>query len=227
MKLIELQNIQKSFQMGENSIRVLDQVSLGVEKAERLAISGPSGCGKSTLLNIMSGLDKPDSGSVLFDGKDMGSLSGKALAALRLKKFGFVFQAFHLIPTLNVLDNILLPVAANRRKPDIDEIHHLCEMLGIEQRMKHFPGQLSGGEMQRTAIARAIVHRPEVLFCDEATGNLDEENSIQVMELIADCCREYQLTWIFVTHDPSLLRYADRVCRIADHRLTEMEKEGV
>lgn len=227
MEMIELRNVWKSYPSGDGEVPVLKDISFKVGKAERTAITGPSGCGKSTLLNIMSGLDTADKGSVLVEGDELGRKSAKELSALRLKKFGFVFQAFHLIPTLNVLDNILLPVTANHQKPDMEDINHLCEVLGIRERMKHFPGQLSGGEMQRVAIARAIVHKPDILFCDEATGNLDAENSLQVMELITNCCREYQLTWIFVTHDSSLLRFADRVYRLSGDAIKETEdREG-
>ncbi len=209
--MIKAENISKSFPVGEGKVEVFRGYSIEVKEKEAVAIVGPSGSGKSTLLNILGGLDTCDSGKVWFGDTELSALSPKDLAALRLNSFGFVFQKFHLIPTLSAMDNAILPILAMKQKPDMEEAKQVFETLGLKERMRHYPYQLSGGEMQRVAIARAILKHPKVLFSDEATGNLDHDNSIEVMRLMSGCCRENGISWVFVTHDLSLSSYADRV----------------
>lgn len=213
MIILEAKNIDKSYTVGDRKVNVLSDVNFSVNEGERVAIIGPSGSGKSTLLNIISGLTTADSGSVSFKGTNFGSMNDNQLAKLRLENFGFIFQSFHLVQTLNVFDNIILPILARQENVDVNNIYSLCEMLGIKERLEHFPNQLSGGEMQRVAIARAIASKPKIIFSDEAMGNLDEKNSIQVMEMLSGICREYNISLIFVTHDISLTKYADRTAK--------------
>ena len=209
--MIKTENISKSFAVGEGRVDVFKDYSIEIKKKEAVAVVGPSGSGKSTLLNILGGLDTCDSGKVWFEDAELSALSPKELAAQRLNHFGFVFQKFHLIPTLSAMDNAILPILAAKQKVDMEEAKLVFEALGIKERMRHYPYQLSGGEMQRVAIARAVLKHPKVLFSDEATGNLDHVNSIEVMNLMAECCQKYEITWVFVTHDLSLASYADRV----------------
>lgn len=209
--MIKAENINKSFAVGEGRVDVFKDYSIEIKEKEAVAVVGPSGSGKSTLLNILGGLDTCDSGKVWFGDTELSALSPKELAVQRLNNFGFVFQKFHLIPTLSAMDNAILPILAAKQKVDMEEAKKVFEALGIKERMRHFPYQLSGGEMQRVAIARAVLKHPKVLFSDEATGNLDHTNSIEVMNLMAACCKKYEITWVFVTHDLSLAAYADRV----------------
>lgn len=209
--MIKAENINKSFAVGEGRVDVFKDYSIEIKEKEAVAVVGPSGSGKSTLLNILGGLDTCDSGKVWFGDTELSALSPKELAVQRLNNFGFVFQKFHLIPTLSAMDNAILPILAAKQKVDMEEAKKVFEALGIKERMRHFPYQLSGGEMQRVAIARAVLKHPKVLFSDEATGNLDHTNSVEVMNLMAACCKNYEITWVFVTHDLSLAAYADRV----------------
>ncbi len=216
--LLKAENISKSFYLGDNEIKVLDNIDFSVDEGEKVAVLGPSGTGKSTLLNVLSGLTKCDSGKLFFEGKEMSAMKASKLTDLRLNSFGFIFQAYHLISTLTVSDNILVPVLAKKQKPDMERIKDICEILNLSHRMNHLPHQLSGGEMQRVAIARAIVGTPRIIFSDEATGNLDEENSRSVMELLNRCCEEYGIALVYVTHDESLTRYADSVRRFTSDK---------
>ncbi len=210
MVVLEAKNIYKSYKTGNKSIDVLNNVNFSLNEGERVAIIGPSGSGKSTLLNIMSGLTKPDKGTLLFREHNLSKMNETQLTSMRLHNFGFIFQSFHLVHSLNVLDNIILPVLAKKEAVDVNSIYSLCDFLGIKNRLDHFPFQLSGGEMQRVAIARAIVSKPKIIFSDEATGNLDEKNSVQVMEMLSNICRKNDISLVFVTHDISLTKYADR-----------------
>lgn len=209
--ILQAEQISKTYTVGENQIEVLSKVDFQIAEGEKIAIIGPSGSGKSTLLNLLSGLDTPDSGTVRFKGRDYKSYSKRDFSAMRLQNFGFIFQSFHLISSLNVLDNVLLPVAARHEKKSIDSVIALCDRLGLTERLYHFPHQLSGGEQQRTAIARALIGHPAILFSDEATGNLDAKNSHHVMTLLKECCEEHRIALAFVTHDMSLTSYADRI----------------
>lgn len=209
--MIEVKQLCKEYKIGKSKIGVLKNLNFVVKDAEKVAITGPSGSGKSTLLNIMSGVDKATSGEVRFNNMNICAMSAAESDRLRLNHFGFIFQSYHLIPTLTAKENIFLPFAAKKAPCDMKQIEEICSYLDISDRLNHFPHQLSGGEQQRVAIARAVAPRPEVIFSDEATGNLDAKNTELVMKLLVEVCEKYKTTLIYVTHDLSLTHFADSV----------------
>ncbi len=219
--LIQLKEITKVYRTREIETAALDNVNIGIEKGEFVSVMGPSGCGKSTLLNIVGLLDKPTSGSVTIDGELTSELSDRALAALRNRRLGFVFQSFHLIPTLNVADNVELPliyrkgVSASERRRLVEEV---LEKVGLSHRTRHMPAQLSGGQSQRVAIARAIVGSPEIILADEPTGNLDSRMGAEVMDILHRLNREDGKTIVMVTHNEEQARQTDRIIRFFDGR---------
>ncbi len=219
--LIQLKEITKVYRTREIETTALDNVNIGIEKGEFVSVMGPSGCGKSTLLNIVGLLDKPTSGSVTIDGELTSELSDRALAALRNRRLGFVFQSFHLIPTLNVADNVELPliyrkgVSASERRRLVEEV---LEKVGLSHRTRHMPAQLSGGQSQRVAIARAIVGSPEIILADEPTGNLDSKMGAEVMDILHRLNREDGKTIVMVTHNEEQARQTDRIIRFFDGR---------
>ena len=219
--LIKLKEITKVYRTREIETTALDNVNIGIEKGEFVSVMGPSGCGKSTLLNIVGLLDKPTSGSVTIDGELTSELSDRALAALRNRRLGFVFQSFHLIPTLNVADNVELPliyrkgVSASERRRLVEEV---LEKVGLSHRTRHMPAQLSGGQKQRVAIARAIVGSPEIILADEPTGNLDSRMGAEVMDILHRLNREDGKTIVMVTHNEEQARQTDRIIRFFDGR---------
>src|SRR5210317_144091 len=213
--MIELRGIEKNYRRGAEDVRALRGVDLSVDKEELLAITGPSGAGKTTLLHILGCLDQPTSGEVLIDGVDASRLPEAELVKLRRDKIGFVFQQFYLIPGLSVYDNIALPLLFSKKPASPEKITHLAEMVGLEHRLDHVPSQLSGGEMQRTAIARGLVNEPEILLADEPTGNLDSENSEKIFGILRSL-RNNGLTIIMITHNPELAARADRTVHIKD-----------
>lgn len=219
--LIQLKEITKVYRTREIETTALDNVNIGIEKGEFVSVMGPSGCGKSTLLNIVGLLDKPTSGSVTIDGELTSELSDRALAALRNRRLGFVFQSFHLIPTLNVADNVELPliyrkgVNASERRRLVEEV---LEKVGLSHRTRHMPAQLSGGQSQRVAIARAIVGSPEIILADEPTGNLDSRMGAEVMDILHRLNREDGKTIVMVTHNEEQARQTDRIIRFFDGR---------
>jgi len=219
--ILKAENISKSYKLNNKTIPILEHFDFSLEAGDRIAVTGPSGSGKSTLLNLLSGLDQADNGDIYFKEMRYAALSKGQMTNLRLTEFGFIFQAFHLISTLNAADNILMPLAARKRKALYSDLEPICQKLGIEQCLDHFPHQLSGGEQQRVAIARALIGNPSIIFSDEATGNLDRNNSIQVMDLLTECCSAQNVALVFVTHDESLIRYADKVVRIPEVQLHE------
>ena len=224
--MITLENINKTFYTSEVETRALEDINLTVEKGEFVAIMGPSGCGKSTMLNIMGLLDKPTSGWVIIDDVRADSLYDRDMARIRNQKLGFIFQSFHLIPSLNVLDNVLLPMLYRRgssASANKKRALELIEKVGLTHRLKHFPSQLSGGQCQRVAIARALIGQPKVILADEPTGNLDSHTSEEVMELMQRVVREQKKTLVMVTHDDHLATYADRVFHIRDGRIIKIE----
>jgi ABC-type lipoprotein export system ATPase subunit len=213
--MIELKGIEKHYRRGAEDVRALRGVDLSVDKQELLAVTGPSGAGKTTLLHILGCLDQPTHGEVLIDGVDASHMPEAEVVKLRRDKIGFVFQQFYLIPGLSVYDNIALPLLFSKKPATPEKITHLAQMVGLEHRLDHVPSQLSGGEMQRTAIARGLVNEPEILLADEPTGNLDSENSEKIFEILRSL-RQNGLTIIMITHNPDLAARANRTVHIKD-----------
>jgi putative ABC transport system ATP-binding protein len=216
--MIELKNIEKTYRRGAEDVRALRGVDLTVDAGEMMAIVGPSGAGKTTLLHILGCLDQPTKGDVLFDGVNTAGMPESQLVKIRREKIGFVFQQFYLIPGLSVFDNIALPLLFSKKPADPKKIRKLAEMVGLKHRLNHAPAQLSGGEMQRTAIARGLVNDPAVLLADEPTGNLDTENSEKIYAILRRLSDE-GLTTIMITHNPDLAGRAERTVKIKDGRL--------
>lgn len=218
--IIELVNVSKVYYWGAETIRAVNGVSIGVGAGEMLAIVGPSGSGKTTLLNLMGCLDQPSSGTIRIEGKEVSRMSDKMLARIRQEKIGFIFQRFFLLPTLTVLENVLLPCVFHRGVGGSEKARAktLLETVGMERRMAHQPSALSGGEMQRVAVARALILSPKILIADEPTGNLDSKNTRRIVELLASLNRS-GLTIVHVTHNRSVGRVSDRVLRLKDGRL--------
>lgn len=217
--IIRTENLSKTYGSGEAAVKALKDVSISFEKGKMTAIIGASGSGKSTLLNIIGGLDTQAQGKVLLEDKNLLKLNDKALAQLRAEKIGFVFQFFKLIPELTAKENILFPSMIINKKPDKEYVSELSRRLGIDKRLKHYPSQLSGGQQQRTAIARALINNPDILLCDEPTGNLDEQSGKEVMKLLEDLCRKFEKTIIIVTHDMQIAERCDRIITISDGRV--------
>jgi len=222
MNLLEVKSISKTYGSGETKVRALRKVSFSVPKGEFVAVVGESGSGKSTLLNMLGGLDTPTSGKVLIDGKDIFSMKDSALTVFRRRNIGFIFQAFNLIPELNVEQNIMFPVLLDYQKPDKKYLEELLEVLNLKERRRHLPNQLSGGQQQRVAIGRALFTRPSLILADEPTGNLDSQNSSEVITLLKKASRKYQQTIIMITHNRSIAMSADRVLQVSDGHLTDM-----
>lgn len=213
--MIELKGIEKSYRRGAEEVRALRGVDLSIAKGELLAIIGPSGAGKTTLLHILGCLDQPTRGEVLFDGVSTSKMPESELVKLRREKIGFVFQQFYLIPGLSVFDNIALPLLFSKKPASRSKILALAEMVGLQHRLDHAPAQLSGGEMQRTAIARGLVNDPDILLADEPTGNLDSENSDKIYEILRSLSQK-GLTTVMITHNPELAARAQRTVQIRD-----------
>ncbi|WP_223789760.1 ABC transporter ATP-binding protein [Marinicella meishanensis] len=216
--VLSAQNVEKSFQLDDLHIDVLNDISLQVKQGEFVAIMGKSGSGKSTLLSLLAGLDQPTKGLITLNGDDLTQMSEEELALKRQADIGFVFQSFHLIPTLTVQENIEFPLTIARRS-DSERVKELIDAVELTHRTGSFPHQLSGGEKQRTAIARALVANPKILFADEPTGNLDEKNADQVMQLLLSLQKAFNTALVIVTHDPGLAKLADRTITIVDGQL--------
>jgi putative ABC transport system ATP-binding protein len=217
-----VQNLTKSYGTGVGRVDALSDVSIGIRRGEFTGIMGPSGSGKSTLMHIMAGLDSPTSGRVWLGDTEIGSLGDTALTILRRRRIGFVFQSFNLVPTLDVSANILLPFDLDGRRPSADErlwIDRLTGILGLDGRLTHRPHELSGGQQQRVAIARALAQRPDLVFADEPTGNLDSRTGREVLTLLASSSSQYGQSIAMVTHDPIAASYADRILFLADGRI--------
>lgn len=226
MSILEVQQISKNYRVGDRPIRVLDDVSLSVPAGEFLVIQGTSGSGKTTLLSIISGLDRPDQGRVRVDGAELTELDEEALAPLRNRSFGFVFQSFHLVPSLSALENVAFPAELNKDRDAVARAETLLARVGMDQRKENFPHQLSGGEKQRVALCRALINNPAILFADEPTGNLDSENSAAILALLAEIRREREITLILVTHSPEVAGAADRVVTLRDGRVVSEERHA-
>lgn len=221
MNVLETINLTKIFRDGSNEITALDHVNLTIEKSTFNAVLGTSGSGKTTLLNMLGGLDKPTSGSVIIDGTDITGMKDKELSIFRRKKIGFIFQSYNLVPTLNLYENIVFPMDLDGRKVDKNYVEQIIRSLHLQDRLGDYPHQLSGGQRQRVAIARALAAKPAVILADEPTGNLDSKNSQNVAGLLRECVSTYRQTVVMITHDLELAQIADRVIRIEDGRLQE------
>lgn len=221
MEIVKLEHVTKIYGEGDTRVWGLDDVSLTIDKGEIVSIVGASGSGKSTLLHVMGGVDTPNSGNVIVDGRDITTLSDEEMSVFRRRKIGFVFQSYHLIPVLTVEENINMPILLDHRKPDREYIDHVIEMLGIKDRKKHLPSQLSGGQQQRVAIARALANRPALILADEPTGALDSKNGNEVMTLLQDSVTKLDQTLVIITHNIDLAREADRIIKIADGKIVE------
>ena len=223
MEILRVEHLSKVYGSGENAVHALNDVSFGVEKGQFLAIIGPSGSGKSTLLHILGGVDKPTSGNVYLNGEDVYSRSDTQLAIFRRREVGLIYQFYNLIPVLDVVENITLPVLMDGRKVNEERLRELLQTLGLEGREKHLPNQLSGGQQQRVSIGRALMNAPAVVLADEPTGNLDSKNSQEIVELLKLSNRRYGQTLIVITHDESIALQADRIIAIEDGRITRDE----
>lgn len=222
MDLLEVQSISKTYGSGEAAVHALKNVSFSVPKGEYVAIVGESGSGKSTLLNMIGALDNPTSGKVLIEGKDIFAMKESKRTIFRRRNLGFIFQAFNLIPELTVEQNIIFPILLDYQKPNQKYLEELLEVLNLKERRNHLPGQLSGGQQQRVAIGRALITRPSLILADEPTGNLDSQNSSEVIALLKNASKRYAQTIIMITHNRSIAQSADRVLQVSDGVLTDM-----
>lgn len=220
MKILEVTNLCKTYGKGDTMVKALDNVSFSVEKGEFVAIIGPSGSGKSTLLHILGGVDVPTKGSVVINQTDISNLDETALAIFRRRQIGLIYQFYNLIPILTVQENLTLPLLLDGRKPDEKQISTLVKRLGLENRLDHLPNQLSGGQQQRVSIGRALVNNPALMLADEPTGNLDSENSKEIISLLRQFNKDFNQTVIIITHDEKIANSADRVITIEDGKIT-------
>ena len=221
MNLLEVRNICKTYGSGETSVKALKDVSFSVPRGEYVAVVGESGSGKSTLLNMIGALDVPTSGKVLIDGKDIFSMNDRKLTVFRRRNIGFIFQAFNLIPELTVEQNMIFPMLLDYQKPDRKYLEELLTVLNLKDRRNYLPSQLSGGQQQRVAIGRALITRPALNHADEPTGNLDTQNSSEVIALLKEASKKYEQTIIMITHNRSIAQTADRVLQVSDGVLTD------
>ncbi len=221
--LIKAKGLSKIYGSGENQVVALDKADLTIAPGDFISIIGPSGSGKSTLLHLLSGLDHPTSGSLTYDGQEIYTLPDKELSAFRRRQMGFIFQQFNLLPVLTARENILMPLLLDKKQPDEGYLNQLAELLGLRDRLNHLPHELSGGQQQRVAIARALIARPEVIFADEPTGNLDSRSGGEVMELLKGIRDRMGKTLVIITHDNRIAAAADRQLTIMDGVLSEVE----
>jgi putative ABC transport system ATP-binding protein len=223
MKILEVKNLCKTYGKGETEVKALNNVSFSVDKGEFVAIIGPSGSGKSTLLHILGGVDVPTSGSVIINGEDISKLNETALAIFRRRQIGLIYQFYNLIPILTVEENLTLPLRLDGRKPDERQTEYLVKTLGLENRLDHLPNQLSGGQQQRVSIGRALINNPALMLADEPTGNLDSENSKEIVSLLRKFNKEQNQTVIIITHDERIALAADRIIEIEDGKIKRDE----
>ena len=224
MELMQIQHLSKVYGQGENQVRAVDDISFTVEKGEFLAIIGPSGSGKSTLLHILGGVDRPTSGKVFVDGQDVYAQNEDQLAIFRRRQVGLIYQFYNLIPVLNVVENMTLPVLKDGRQVNQERLEELLDVLGLRGREKYLPNQLSGGQQQRVSIGRALMNAPAVVLADEPTGNLDSKNSQEIVELLKMSNKKYGQTLVIITHDENIALQAHRVIAIEDGRITRDER---
>lgn len=219
---IEAKDLSKVYGNGENRVVALDKVNLEINANDFISIMGPSGSGKSTLLHLLSGLDRPTFGTLTYDGKNIYSFSDQELSGFRRRRIGFIFQQFNLLPVLTAQENIIMPLLLDRKQPDEGYLQELSRMLGIHDRLTHLPHELSGGQQQRVAIARALIARPDIIFADEPTGNLDSKSGGEVMELLQNIWKKMGTKLVVITHDSQVAQMADRQFMIVDGVLSEV-----
>ena len=219
MTILETKNLRKIYGSGDTEVRALDGVNLAVENGEFVAVVGTSGSGKSTLLHMLGGLDRPTSGQVIVDGKDISALKDEALTIFRRRKIGFVFQNYNLVPVLNVHENIVLPIHLDGAAVDTAYVDQIIQVLGLESKLQSLPNNLSGGQQQRVAIARALAAKPAIILADEPTGNLDSKTSQDVMSLLKVTSQKFSQTIVMITHNEEIAQMADRIIRIEDGRI--------
>lgn len=222
MNLLEVKELYKTYGSGETAVEALKNVSFSVPKGQFVAVVGESGSGKSTLLNMIGALDTPTSGCIQIDGREILEMDDEKLTIFRRRNIGFIFQAFNLIPELTVEQNIIFPLLLDYKKPDQDYVEELLTVLSLKERRNHLPSQLSGGQQQRVAIGRALITRPMLILADEPTGNLDTQNSSEVISLLKSASRRYSQTILMITHNRSIASTADRVLRVSDGILTDL-----
>lgn len=223
MAILSTTNLKKIYGNGENAVHALDGVTLSIEPGEFTAVVGTSGSGKSTLLHMLGGLDRPTSGTVTVDGKDIFSLKDESLTIFRRRKIGFVFQNYNLVPVLNVYENIVLPIQLDGNEPDTTYINNIIETLGLSEKLANLPNNLSGGQQQRVAIARAIASKPAIILADEPTGNLDSKTSQDVLGLLKLTSKKFSQTIVMITHNEEIAQLADRIIRIEDGKIVTRE----
>jgi len=219
MVVLETRNLQKHYGKGDTLVKALDKVNLEIENGEFVAIVGTSGSGKSTLLHMLGGLDRPTEGEVYVDGKNIVSLNDEELTIFRRRKIGFIFQQYNLIPTMNVYENIVLPIGLDGNTPDIEYVDKIIKTLGLENKLQNLSNNLSGGQQQRVAIARALASKPAIILADEPTGNLDKKTSQDVLGLLKVTSEQFKQTIVMITHDDEIAQMADRIIRIEDGKI--------
>lgn len=224
MEFLKIENLSKVYGKGENQVTALDNVSLTIEKGGVTAIIGSSGSGKSTLLHMIGGVDVPSSGKVYLEGQDVYAQSNEKLAIFRRRQVGLIYQFHNLIPTLNVVENITLPILMDKREINEERLNDLLHMLGLEERKNHLPNQLSGGQQQRVSIGRALMNAPAVMLADEPTGSLDSRNGHEIIKLLKESNKKYGQTLLLVTHDENIALQADRIIGISDGKVTRDER---
>ena len=219
MNILKIENLKKVYGSGETEVKALDGVSFQVEEGEFIAMIGPSGSGKSTLLHSIAGLEKPTSGKVYFYDKDIYKMNKKELTILRRQEIGIIYQFYNLIPTLNVEENITLPIELDRKKIDTKKLDEIIKFLGLEKRKKHLPNELSGGQQQKVAIGRALMINPTIILADEPTGNLDSKSSEEIMQVLKKANKDYKQTIIMITHNLEIAKLADIIIKIEDGKI--------
>ena len=222
--MIDLKDISRVYQMGSEKVYALNKACLHIDPGEFVSIIGKSGSGKSTLLHILSGLDRPNSGRILVNGKDLCTYTDEQMSIFRRRHMGFVFQQYNLLEEYNVLTNICMPLKLDGQKPDSQFLDEITELLGLTDKLKKYPGELSGGEQQRVAIARSILAKPQLIFADEPTGNLDKKTGEDTLNLLKSCARRFGQTLIMVTHDLEIARQADRLIHIEDGKILDLKE---
>ena len=224
MEILRVENLCKTYGKGKNEVKALDNISFSVNKGEFIAIIGPSGSGKSTLLHILGGVDKPTSGKVFMDDNDVYVQNDEQLAIFRRRQIGLIYQFYNLIPILNVVENMILPLKLDGQKVNDERVKELLDILGLAERKNHLPSQLSGGQQQRVSIGRALINAPALVLADEPTGNLDSKSSQEIIELLKYSNKKYGQTLILITHEENIALQADRIIRIVDGKLVSDEK---